>query len=143
GGGRPDAERGGDDHNAWAASGILFAGTLLVLAGVLAVLEGAVGITRDSVFTAPHNYTYRFGVRAWGWIHLIIGIVAVVVGFGVLRGLVWARWTGILIAGLSMVANFMFLPFQPVWSVVMIAIDIFVIWALATYRPTHTRGGLL
>src|SRR5882757_8829239 len=128
-------------ESAWAAGGVLFAGTMLVFGGALAILEGIVGIARDSVYVATRNYTYQFDVRSWGWIHLGLGVVAVLVGCGLLAGMAWARWAGILIAGLNMVANFMFLPYQPVWSVVMIAIDVFIIWALATFEPARHGSG--
>lgn len=137
--GRPD-----DTRNEWAAGGTVFAGLMLMIAGVLAVLEGIVGIAKDSVYVVTRgDYVYKFNVASWGWIHLVIGIIAVLVGYGVLRGMAWARVAGIAIAGLSMIANFMFLPYQPVWSIIMVAIDLFVIWSLATYRHDRERGVLL
>jgi hypothetical protein len=135
--------RGGPDaREAWAVGGAVFAGMMLLIAGVLAVLEGIVGIAKDAVFvTTRGDYTYKFNVSAWGWIHLVLGIIAILVGLGLLGGADWARYAGIAIAGLSLIANFMFLPYQPVWSVIMIAIDTFVIWALATYHPVSARRG--
>jgi hypothetical protein len=104
----------------------------------MAVLEGIVGIHEDAVYVVTRGaYTYKFDVTAWGWIHLVLGVVAVAVGTGLLRGVEGARWGGVFIAGLSMIANFMFLPYQPVWAFVMIAVDVFVIWALTTHRPTR------
>ena len=139
------APRGGHDpREAWAAGGTVFAGMLLLIGGVLAVLEGIVGIARDTLYiTTRGNYAYEFNVRAWGWVHLVLGVIAVLVGLGLLRGAPWARYAGIAIAGLNMIANFMFLPYQPVWAVIMVAIDIFVIWALATHhhRAIAHRGG--
>ncbi|MFF7155434.1 hypothetical protein [Streptomyces sp. NPDC008139] len=128
-------------ESAWAAGGTVFAGMMLVFGGALAILEGIVGIRKNSVYVSTRDYVYQFDVTSWGWIHLALGVVAVLVGFGLLAGSAWARWGGILIAGLNLVANFMFLPYQPVWAVVMIAIDIFIIWALATYEPAgHGHG---
>lgn len=139
GGGHPHRTEPGltDRESAWAAGGTVFGGMLLAIGGVMAVLEGIVGLAKDSVYVSTRGYTYRFDVTAWGWIHLIVGAFAVLVGLSLLRGDPWSRWAGIVIAGLSMIANFMFLPYQPVWSVVLIAIDIFVIWALATYHPSQ------
>lgn len=146
-GSKPPGSTGpvGHDPNArreaWAAGGSVFAGMMLLIGGVIAVLEGIVGIAKDSVYVTTRGaYTYKFDVTAWGWIHLALGVVAIIVGCGLLTGAPWARYAGIAIAGLSLVANFMFLPYQPVWSVIMIAIDTFVIWALATYHPhSHRR----
>lgn len=140
--GRP---RHDEERHSWAAGGTVFAGVLLLVGGVLAILEGIVGIARDSVYVVTRGgYVYDFNVRSWGWIHLILGVIAVLVGLGLLRGAAWARYAGIGIAALNMIANFMFLPYQPAWSLIMIAIDIFVIWALATYHPKRglQSGGM-
>jgi hypothetical protein len=133
------AERRRDDErNAWAAGGTVFAGVLLLVGGILAILEGVVGIARDVVYVVTRgDYTYEFNVRAWGWIHLVLGIIAVLVGLGLLKGAAWARYLGIGIASLNLIANFMFLPYQPAWSLIMVAIDLFVIWSLAVYRPGY------
>lgn len=134
-------DRDGDGRRtAWAAGGSVFAGMMLLIGGVIAVLEGIVGIADDAVYVRTRGaYAYKFDVTAWGWIHLVLGVIAVAVGYGLLTGAPWARYAGIAIAGLSLIANFMFLPYQPVWSVIMIGIDTFVIWALATYHPSHHR----
>lgn len=142
---RPAAAGDGDSRNEWAAGGTVFAGLMLVIGGVLAVLEGVVGISKDAVYVVTRgDYSYKFDVSSWGWIHLVLGVIAIIVGYGLLgSGLEWARWAGVAIAGLSLIANFMFLPYQPVWSIVMIAIDLFIIWSLATYRPPARQGVLL
>jgi hypothetical protein len=140
----PPSGRGGqrDPRQDWAAGGAVFAGTLLLISGVLAVLEGIVGIARDSVYVSSRNYTYEFSTTSWGWIHLVLGVIAILVGYGLLHGDSWARYAGIGLAGLSLIANFMFLPYQPVWSVIMIGIDLYVIWALAVYHPLNAgRAG--
>ncbi len=145
--GGPSEPGGPDPREAWATGGTVFAGMMLLIGGVLAVLEGAVGIARNAVYVSTRgSYAYKFDAREWGWVHLILGVIAVLVGLGVLAGAPLARAAGILIAGLSIIANFMFLPYQPVWSVIMIAIDTFVIWALATYHrhpADGSRGGWL
>jgi hypothetical protein len=139
----PEPPPPGPDNRAhWAAGGTIFAGLMLLIGGVMAILEGIVGIAKDSVYVVTRgDYTYKFDVSAWGWIHLVLGAVAVLAGYGVLNGAEWARYAGMLIAGLSMIANFVFLPYQPVWAIVMIAIDVFVVWALATYHPRSMRAG--
>jgi hypothetical protein len=138
----PDPHGGETSRGAWAAGGTLFAGTMLLIAGVLAILEGIVGISKDVVYLRTRgDYTYEFDVSAWGWIHLVLGIIAVLVGLGLLKGAAWARYAGVLITGLSLIANFMFLPYQPVWSIIMIGIDTFIIWALVTYHPRNPRHG--
>jgi hypothetical protein len=72
-------------------------------------------------------------VTSWGWIHLIGGVVVALAGFFVFSGALWARSIGIVLAGLSAIANFLFIPYYPFWSLLMIALDVFVIWALAVH----------
>ncbi|WP_329456974.1 DUF7144 family membrane protein [Streptomyces sp. NBC_01497] len=136
----PGAGHGRHDHDhtaAWAAGGTLFAGTLLLVSGIMDILQGIVAISRDSVYAHVHNYVYSFNITSWGWIHLALGVLMVLVGLGVLRRATWARLTGIALAALNIFAQFMFLPFAPVWSILAIGVSVFVIWALAWDRGTH------
>ncbi|MGW6292355.1 DUF7144 family membrane protein [Streptomyces sp. NPDC055058] len=121
---------------AWAAGGTTFAGVLLLLNGVLAMFQGIAAIVEDDVYARIGDYVYEVSLIGWGWILLVLGIVAAVVGWGILTGREWARATGIALASLSLVAQFLFLPYAPVWSVIMMAINLFVIWSLANAVPT-------
>jgi hypothetical protein len=125
---------GKGDVNPWAASGIIFAGVLLLVDGVLGVVKGISGIAADDVYAHVRNYTFKFDVTSWGWIHLVLGIVLAVVGWGILKGAEWARAAGVVLAAISVVINFIWLPYQPIWAIISIAIDVFVIWALCAYR---------
>ncbi|MFJ7491747.1 hypothetical protein ACIQZB_10885 [Streptomyces sp. NPDC097727] len=120
------------DINPWAAGGIMFAGVLLLVDGVFGVIKGISGLASDEVYARISNYTFKFDVAAWGWIHLVLGILLGFVGWGILKGATWARATGVVLAAISLVLNFMWLPYQPIWAIVSIAIDTFVIWALCT-----------
>ncbi|MGW1652904.1 DUF7144 family membrane protein [Streptomyces atratus] len=123
---------GQEDINPWAAGGITFAGVLLLVDGVLGVIKGISGIASDQVYARMSNYTFKFDVTAWGWIHLVLGILLGFVGWGILKGATWARATGVVLAAVNVVMNFMWLPYQPTWAIISIAIDTFVIWALCT-----------
>jgi hypothetical protein len=118
----------------WAVGATVFAGVLLVCNGVISILEGITGIAKDDVLVSTPRYVYRFDLTTWGWLHLAIGVVLVIVGIGVLRNQGWARWTGILLAGVSLFTQFMFLPHYPLWSLTVMALDVFIIWGLATVR---------
>ena len=124
----------GDGSNPWAVGGVMFAGVLLMVDGVLGVINGIAGIASDDVYTRIRNYTFKFDVTGWGWIHLVLGVILIVIGLGILKGAGWARVLGIVIAALNMIANFMWLPYVPIWAIISIAIDTFVIWALCTDR---------
>jgi hypothetical protein len=76
---------------------------------------------------------FQFDITTWGWIHLILGIVVALAGVGLLAGRSWARVVGITLAVLSAIANFMFIPHYPFWALLVIALDVFVIWALAAH----------
>ncbi|MGW0766082.1 DUF7144 family membrane protein [Streptomyces sp. NPDC002676] len=119
----------------WAAGGVVFAGVLMLVNGVLRVLEGISALAADDVWARIGSYVYKVNLTGWGWIILILGAVGVIAGAFVLKGAAWARAVGIVLASLNIIAQFLFLPYAPVWSFIMIAVDFFVIWALATYRP--------
>jgi len=112
----------------------LFAAAMMIVAGIWHALAGLAALFRDEVYVFTPDYIYSFDLTAWGWIHLLLGIAVVIAGFAVMRGAMWARVLGIALACLSLIANFLFIPHYPVWSLVIIALDVAVIWALATYR---------
>ncbi|KMS68910.1 membrane protein [Streptomyces viridochromogenes] len=116
----------------WATGGLVFAGVLMLVNGLLAILQGISAIAEDDVYGRIGDYVFKINLTAWGWILLGLGVVAVCVGYGILKGAWWARITGIFLASLSLVAHFLFLPYTPVWSVITVGIDFFVILALAT-----------
>lgn len=121
--------------NAWTSGGTVFAGVLMLVNGLLAVLQGIAAIAEDDVYARLGDYVYEVSLTGWGWILVILGVVAAATGAGILQGAAWARAVGILLASLSLIAQFLFLPYAPLWSMIMIAIDFFVIWALATHQP--------
>ncbi|MFI9012657.1 hypothetical protein ACIGZI_01330 [Streptomyces griseus] len=129
-----DPRPGGGSGSPWAAGGTVFAGVLLFVDGVLGVLKGIAGIASNDVYTRINDYVFRFSVTSWGWIHLVLGVILILVGWGILSGAAWARAAGVVLASLNLIANFMWLPYTPVWAIVTIAIDVFVIWALCTDR---------
>lgn len=118
----------------WAAGTMVFAAVMLMIAGLLDIFRGIMGIAKDDVFVTTRNYVFQFNLTSWGWIHLALGVIGVVVSLGLFRAATWARVSGVAIAGLIIIANFLSLPYYPVWSVVMIAFSGFVIWALCTVR---------
>jgi hypothetical protein len=125
----------------WATGALVFAGVLMLVNGLLAILQGISAIAEDDVYGRIGDYVFEINLVAWGWILLGLGMVAVCVGAGILKGAWWARITGIFLASLSMVAHFLFLPYTPVWSVIMVGIDFFVILALATAPDVSGANG--
>ncbi|MDD9379398.1 hypothetical protein M8Z33_22650 [Streptomyces sp. ZAF1911] len=134
----PNSRYTADGPNPWAASGAVFAGVLMLVEGVLGILKGIVGIANDDVYARVGDYTFKFDVTAWGWIHLVLGIVLVVVGAGILKGADWARVTGVVIVALDIILNFLWLPYTPLWGLISIAIGVFIIWALCTEKGSRS-----
>ncbi|MDQ0942314.1 hypothetical protein [Streptomyces sp. V1I1] len=125
---------------AWAAGGTMFAGVLLLVDGILGILNGIAGIAADDVYTRIGSYVFEWDLTAWGWIHLIIGVIAAVTGAGILRNAGWARAVGVALAGLIVIINFIWLPYLPLWGLIGIAIGVFVIWALcADWSASSSR----
>lgn len=118
----------------WATGLTAFGAVMLFLVGLLDIFRGIMAIAEDDIFVTTRNYAFQFDLTGWGWIHLALGVVAVLVSIGLLRTSTWARVLGVAIAGLVIVANFLSLPYYPVWSVVMIAISGFIIWALCVVQ---------
>jgi hypothetical protein len=134
---------GYQDHStrdAWAGGLSVFGGTVLATLGLFQFFEGLSAVLSDKVFVTTPNYVYQFDITTWGWIHIVVGLVAVAVGIGVLMGQTWGLITGIIVASLSALTQFMFLPWAPIWAIVIIGFDIAVIWALCVRmgqeRPT-------
>jgi hypothetical protein len=116
------------------AGWILFAGNVMIVGGAFAFFEGLAAVLKGASFYAKvPNYPFGTNVTAWGWIVLIAGIIVLLAGVGVMAGAVWARIVGITLASLSALANFFFIPFYPIWALIVITLDIFVIWALAAH----------
>ena len=113
----------------------VFAAVIMIMSGSFQAITGLVGLFANEFYVATPNYVFQFDVTRWSFIHLLLGIVVVLAGFAVLSGQTWGRVIGIVLAGLSAAANFAFIPYYPVWSLVIIALDVLVIWALSVYRP--------
>jgi hypothetical protein len=123
---------------AWPMAGIIFAGSAMLLVGMFQIFQGLAALMEDTFFVVSSDYAYELDVTTWGWIHLILGILVALAGFYVFSGQLWARLIGIGLAILSATANFFWLPYYPVWSLLIIAVNIVVIWGLATYGRKST-----
>ncbi|MEV0567440.1 hypothetical protein [Dactylosporangium sp. NPDC050588] len=120
-----------DASGEWAGGFTVFAGIMMIIGGLFHIATGLAAIVENRFFVVTADYLYTFDVTGWGWIHLAVGVVVLLAGCAVFSGRLWARVVGIVLAGLSAIANFMFLPYYPLWSLLIIALDVFVIWALA------------
>ena len=121
------------EASSWAVGLILFAGIMMIMAGFFQLLAGLVAIFENEFYVATRNYLFQFDATTWGWIHLLLGLIMAFAGWGLLSGRTWARVVAITLAVLSATANFLFIPYYPFWSLLIIALDVFVIWAIAAH----------
>jgi hypothetical protein len=124
----------------WVYGFAAFAGAVMLIVGIFQALAGLAAIFENEFFAVGPNYLYEIDVTAWGWIHLILGAIIAFAGVSIYTGAAWARSVGVLLAILSAVANFFFIPYYPVWAVLIIALNIAVIWALVQFSPEQARG---
>jgi hypothetical protein len=125
--------RAGRQTSGWAVGFIMFAAIMMIMAGVFQALQGLVAIFENEFYVATRNYLFQFDATTWGWIHLIIGVIVALAGWGLLSGRTWARAAAIALAVLSAISNFLFIPYYPFWSLLIITLNVFVIWAVAAH----------
>lgn len=114
------------------ASLVVLAGMLLAVGGVFTLIQAIYALT-GQVFVAADGHPPVLDLTTWGWVHLVIGALQLLVGLAVLQGATWARVTAAVVVGLSAVSQMVFLPTYPVWSVLVIALDVLVVWALCMH----------
>jgi hypothetical protein len=113
---------------------VMFAGMMLVLLGTFHIIQGLVALFRDQVYVVrSRGLVIDIDYTAWGWTHVIGGILVVLTGACLLAGQLWARILAVLVALASAIVNIAFLPAYPIWSVMMIAVDVLVIWAITVH----------
>ena len=123
----------GSGPSGWSLGGVVFAGTMMILIGVFQIVSGISAIAEDDFFVVTENYVFDIDVTAWGWIHLLLGVLVVLAGLAALAGRLWGGLVGIALATLVAIANFMWIPYYPFWSILVIALCVWVIWSLT--RP--------
>jgi len=121
------------ETSGWAAGWIAFAGIAMIMIGIFHAIAGLSEVFDSDSFVLTQEYVLKFNASTWGWIHLIAGVVLILAGVGVFGGATWARMVGILVAMLSAIANFAWLLYVPLWSILIIFVDISIIWALTVH----------
>jgi hypothetical protein len=135
----PLAVREQQANSGWAVGLTLFAAMLMIMAALFQALGGLVAIVNDAFYVSAREYLYQFNVTTWGWIHPIGGVVVGLAGWAVLSGQTWGRVIGIILAVLSAIAAFMFIPYYPFWALLVIALDVFAVWGACRPRPQGAR----
>lgn len=130
----PSAKQG------FAAGTSMAAAVIMVTVGIIQLCQGIAAVAKNEVFVVGVEYVYKFDLTTWGWIHIVLGVLVAIVGLALFTGAGWARVSAIIVAAISILANFLWLPHYPVWSLVIIALDVVVIWAVSTWNPAVNDG---
>jgi hypothetical protein len=128
-----------DSYSGGAVGLTAFASIMLMIVGFFQFFAGLAALLQDEFFVIGENYAFELDTTTWGWIHLLIGVILFLAGIFLLQGAVWARTVVVIIASLSAVANFLWLPYQPWWSIIIITLNVFIIWAVTAHGRDIAR----
>lgn len=112
---------------------IVFAAVIMMIGGGLGAMQGLIAVVNDEWVVWGYEANLYVDLTAWGWIHIVVGLIVFVAGLGVLSGNILARTIGVIVAAVSLIANFLFIPAYPIWAITVIVIDMLVIWALTAH----------
>ena len=121
------------DPTAWTGW-VVFASFMMIMVGSFQAVEGLVALFDDGFYQVTESgLVVNVDYTVWGWTHLLLGALLIICGVGVVAGNIVARAVAVLLAGLSALVHLAFLPAYPVWSLLVIAFDVLVIWALTVH----------
>jgi len=123
-----------------AVSLTAFAGITMFLLGGWWIIAGFVAIVNDDFFVVTQEWIFEFSTTSWGWTHLVLGVVVLLASGGLFIGAVWARAVGVILAVISGLVAFAWLPYYPVWAILIITVSVFTVWALTVHGRDITMG---
>jgi len=113
---------------------ILFAGVMLILVGSFQMIAGFVALFNDHVYLVPsRDLAVSVSYTGWGWAQIILGLLAILGGYGIMVGQMWARIYAVIYASIAAIVNLAFISAYPIWMTLMITIDVLVIWAVTVH----------
>ena len=113
---------------------VVFASFMMVLLGAFQAIQGLVALFDDGFYLVRENgLVIDVDYNVWGTVHLLLGVLLLLSGAGVLTGNLAARTVGVILAGLSALANMAFIGAYPFWSIIIITVDVLVIYALTVH----------
>ncbi len=129
---QPASGTGGHHAEGRGLGLVVFASAVLAVVGFFNLIYGIAAVANSHVFVANAHYVFG-GLRSWGWVTLIIGVLQLVAAGGVLMGNQLARWYGVVVVGLSAIAMMFFVPAYPFWALMIIAVDVVALYGLCAY----------
>jgi tetrahydromethanopterin S-methyltransferase subunit F len=127
------AQQRSSDYSGAAVGFTVFAAVMMITIGVFQVIAGIVALINDEFYVVGQEWVFQFDITRWGWVHLLLGVLIGLAGVALFSGAVWARTVGVILAVVSAVVNFAWLPWYPIWGIIMITVNVFVIWALTVH----------
>ncbi|WP_166845135.1 hypothetical protein [Isoptericola sp. BMS4] len=121
------------EHSAVAVGATAFAAVLMIMSGFFQMIAGIVALVNDEFYVVGTEWVFQMDATTWGWIHLILGALVALAGFALFTGAAWARAVGVLLAVVAGVTAFAWLPWYPVWAIVLVAASVIVVWALTAH----------
>lgn len=118
----------------------VFAAVMMIMIGIFQSIAGIVALVNDQFYVVGEEWIFQFDLTTWGWIHLLLGVLIALAGVGLFSGQVWARTVGVILAVISAVVMFAWLPWYPLWAILIITLNVFIIWALTAHGRDITRA---
>lgn len=112
---------------------VYFAGIILVVRAIFQGFFGVVALSKQSFYVVTPRQLAVFNYQAWGWIHIVLAVILLTAGFSLFSGGTWGRVIASIAAGLSLLANLIFLPAYPIWCVAAILLDVLVLYAVLVH----------
>ncbi len=119
---------------------VVFAGVMMIIAGALWAIQGFIAIVKDNLVIFGSEGALFLNVTGWGWVHLILGILLFLCGFLVMQGNMFGRTIAVILATVSIIVNFIWLPVYPVWAIIVIVIDVFILYAVIVHGREMKRA---
>jgi hypothetical protein len=127
------SEAADDDRRTGWTGWIAFAGVIMIIAGALNLFYGIIAAVNDEWVVWTNRSALYLDVSEWGWVHIVLGGIVLLAGIGVFSGNILARIVGVIVASISLIANFFFIPAYPLWAITVIVLNVLVIWALTAH----------
>lgn len=121
-----------NEPTAWTGW-VVFAGVMMMIAGVLWTIQGLVAVFKNDIVIFGEEGALFLNVTGWGWVHILLGLLLLLSGILVVSGNMFGRTMAVIIVTLSIIVNFIWLPVYPIWSIVIITIDVFILYAVIVH----------
>jgi len=114
----------------------LAAGALMLTSAILTFLVGVFALAANDLVVSGPGYEYTFQLSGWGWANILTGMVLAAVAIALFVSPQWARAAAIIVTCLAIVVTFLWMPYYPTGAIVLIALDVVVIWGVATWNTS-------